>query len=280
MSRIRIVLFTLLCMALSGAAHASFHIVQISKAFSNADGTVQFIQIDALAGGQQFVGGHTIVSSQNGVTKTFTFGGNLPGDTTGRKFLIGTSGFAALGILTPDYIMPNGFMFTGNGTITYGEGTDLMSWTSLPTDGHLMLVRGGGTAANSATNFAGSSASVNLAAAVVDYTGAWYDPVQSGWGLSVVKGASGAYGIIMYHYTPAHAPIWYFMSGGSFAGTVYSAPVQQFTGSWFGEPFGTVGTAATGVGTATINFTSDTAATLSYTINGVQVTRNIVKLAF
>jgi hypothetical protein len=85
----------------------------------------------------------------------------------------------------------------------------------------------------------------------------------------------------MYHYNQAHNPTWYFMSGGSFNGSVYTAPITLFGGAWFGEPFGTVPTSSSPVGNASINFTGDTAATLTYTITGAaQVTRNITKLQF
>lgn len=269
-----------LFLGISGAANANFHLFQISKLYSNADGTVQFIELSALSGGQQFISGHTITSAHSGdTTRSFTFPSNLPGDTSSHSFLIGTQGFATLNVVTPDFIVPNGFLFTANGRVIFGEGADSFNYASLPTSGGLMLNRSGTTSANVAKNFAGATGSAPAAAP--DYTGAWNNAGESGWGLSIIRGQSGSYGIIMYHYDQAHHPTWYFMSGGTINGNVYTAPVTLFNGPWFGESFNTVPVANAPAGTASINFTSDTTATLAYTIAGAsEVTRNITKLQF
>ena len=72
--------------------------------------------------------------------------------------LIATSGFAALNLVTPDYIIPNGFVPL-SGTINYA-GVDQVSYGALPTDGVSAVDRNGNVIANLATNFAGQSASV------------------------------------------------------------------------------------------------------------------------
>ena len=50
------------------------------------------------AGGQQFLGGHTLTSTSGRpyIPLEFT---NLPGDTANKRFLVGTVGFAALGVV-------------------------------------------------------------------------------------------------------------------------------------------------------------------------------------
>jgi lysyl endopeptidase len=121
---------------------------------------------------------------------------------------------------------------------------------------------------------------LHAAAAQPDYTGAWYNTSESGWGLSVIRGPSGLYGIIMYHYNQSANPTWYGMSGGSFNGNVYSAPVTFYSGPWFGLSSFSPLPNPVPVGTASINFTSATTATISYTISGITVTKNIAKLEF
>ncbi len=143
----------------AGTARASFHLWQLNEIYSNADGTVQFIELIALAGGQQFLTGHTITSSQGATTHSFTFPLDLPGDTAGRTFLVGTAGFAALGLVTPDYTVPNGFLFTTNGSVNFA-GVDSVSWTALPVDGVMSIDRFGAMAINSPKNFAGATGSV------------------------------------------------------------------------------------------------------------------------
>jgi hypothetical protein len=143
----------------SGAARATFHLWQLNEIYSNADGTVQFVELITNAGGQEFVAGHTITSTQGATTRSFTFPSNLPDDSAGRTFLVGTAGFAALGLVTPDYIVPDGFLFTTNGRVNF-VGADSVSWAALPTDGVLSINRSGAVGVNSPKNFAGVTGSV------------------------------------------------------------------------------------------------------------------------
>jgi len=145
----------------AGTARAAFHLWQVNEIYSNADGTVQFIELIALAGGQQFLAGHAISSSQVATTSSFTFPTDLPGDTQGRTFLIGTAGFAALGLVAPDYIVTNGFLFTSNGSVNFA-GVDNVTWAALPVDGTMSINRFGATAVNSPKNFAGSTAVISM----------------------------------------------------------------------------------------------------------------------
>src|SRR5512141_2429586 len=98
-------------LAFASGAGASFHLFRIEQIFSNADGTVQFVVLHESSGanGEQFLGGRQLKATQAGVTNTFTFPRDLPSSATaGRSVLIATHGFAALGIVTPDYEIPNG----------------------------------------------------------------------------------------------------------------------------------------------------------------------------
>src|SRR5437016_9744986 len=141
-------------LAIGGGARAS-SLWQINEIYSNADGSVQFIELITTSGGQQFVTGQAMTSSQGATTYTLNVTTDLPGDSANKTFLIGTQGFAALNIVAPDYVVPNGFLFTAGGTLNWGGGTDIVSYASLPTDGKLSIDRAGATAINSPTNFAG-----------------------------------------------------------------------------------------------------------------------------
>ncbi|MEQ1517352.1 MAG: fibronectin type III domain-containing protein [Usitatibacteraceae bacterium] len=159
--RTRVILAGLL-LTLSAAAHSAFHIVQINEVYSNASGSVQFIEITMLAAGQNFFAGQSISSSQGGATNVATFTNNLANGSTGDKVLIGTAGYAALpGVPAPDLIVPNGFVFTSNVTLNFA-GADLVSLTAVPTDGTLSVDRNGVTATNSPTNNARDSGTVVL----------------------------------------------------------------------------------------------------------------------
>jgi hypothetical protein len=162
------------CLFASNAG-ASFHLYQINQIYSNADGSVQFVLLHESLGydGENFLGGHTFTSTQGGTTQTYTFNKDLPGGSMGgyggmpsptaySYVLIATQGFAALGLVTPDYVIPNGFIPLANGTINYA-GVDQVTYTSLPTDGTSAINRSGTIIQNLAINFAGESASVTAA---------------------------------------------------------------------------------------------------------------------
>ncbi len=160
-----------LCIALigfSGGAHSAFHLWDINEVYSNASGTVQFIEFTTSSGSQQFVANHTVTSSNGTTTNTFNIPTDLPGDSANKKFLIGTTSFAALGIVTPDYIMPDGFLFTSNLTINFAENSDILFFATLPTDGVLSVNRNMTTGTNSPTNFAGATGTIAPSSTIPD----------------------------------------------------------------------------------------------------------------
>lgn len=71
---------------------ASFHFWDIQELYSNGDGTLQFVEFFTSSGGQQFLGGESLVSANVGDTlmNMLTFGSNLttPPSTAGRTFLV------------------------------------------------------------------------------------------------------------------------------------------------------------------------------------------------
>jgi len=176
------VLFCILAAALSLPAAASFHTFELEQLYSNADGSIQFMVLKESSGfnGQNLLIGHTVTSNQAEVHHTFPFLNDLPSSSTANhSFLIATSAFAALGIVTPDYVMPAGFLFTDGGTVNYA-GVDGMTYTALPTDGVNALNRNGTTSQNQAKNFAGASGTVpagtnTTTVTVVEYHHATFD---------------------------------------------------------------------------------------------------------
>src|SRR4030095_5128358 len=90
-------------------------------------------------------------------------GYGMPGGNTAfKRVLIATAGFRALGIVTPDYVLPNGFIPLANGTLDYA-GADIVPYGTLPTDGTSAIDRNGAIIQNKATNFYGQSGSVTAA---------------------------------------------------------------------------------------------------------------------
>jgi hypothetical protein len=160
----------LLCVmaaVLTSPAWATFHTFGLSEFFSNADGSVQFVVLQESVGmnGQNLLAGHmlTSTSTHGAGTHAFTFNKELANGNTASKFvLIATQGFANLGIVTPDYIVPAGFLFTDGGTVNYAS-VDQATYAALPTDGVTALSVSGATIQNLATNFAGATGTVPAA---------------------------------------------------------------------------------------------------------------------
>lgn len=113
-----------------------------------------------------------------------------------------------------------------------------------------------------------------------DYSGAWSNPAEDGWGLVIVRGGSGAYGMYIYHYDNDSSPAWYLAFGG-LQGSSFDNALLGFRGPWFGtSPFNPGNVQPREAGTLRVNFESPTSATISFTIDGRSVSTRISKLAF
>ena len=181
----------------------SFHLYDITEIFSNADGSVQFIELRVGASnGESFWTGKTITVTQNGVTHSFTFPNDLPStQTANTSVLIATQGFANLGVVTPNYIVPAGFLFQGSGSVNFA-GVDLFNYSNLPTNGTLSLSVGNVSGTNSPTNFAGQTGTVSVPSSgpnlitgtanddVLTGTAA-VDRIDGGAGVDTITGGAG-----------------------------------------------------------------------------------------
>ena len=160
---------SLACLLPLNTARAAFHLWDINEVYSNPDGTVQFIELRALFGSQEFLAGSGSIQStnSNGVN-TFTCPTNLPGDTANKFLILGTSNLASIpGGVIPNYIIPANFIRPpvggGKAAVIYvpNSATATASYTSLPTDGDSALLRSGSSfivvPTNSARNFSDQS---------------------------------------------------------------------------------------------------------------------------
>jgi|GEM_PF-3134507 len=151
-------------------AFATFHLWDISEVYSNADGTVQFIELFTTANTQQFTAGHTIRTSQGVNSHEFVFPSNAPSPTGGHHLLLATTGFAKLpGSVAPDFTLDDGFLFTLDGVVDFVIANKL-TYECLPLDGVMSLhcdtndgIRCTTTSVtvNSPTNYAGITGSID-----------------------------------------------------------------------------------------------------------------------
>jgi hypothetical protein len=176
--------FTLIlfcCATARAQVDHSFH-WHFSEFYSNADHTVQFIELECDAGldSETLANGALFHSNSNGATTTLV--GNLFESTLNKKLLLATPAFAALpGAVTPDFLLQEvpggGFFLPSNDFVTLNhhglliDSQTILLSSPVPTDGvsSRHYVQAGtstdpGTVAlNSPTNFAGETGFVNVA---------------------------------------------------------------------------------------------------------------------
>lgn len=111
-----------------------------------------------------------------------------------------------------------------------------------------------------------------------DQSDLWYIAAESGWGIQFVQRGNLIF-FTMFVYDPAGNPIWY-------VGTIYptatslvwSGTMYLTHGPWFGlQPYDPALFGGRAVGTLTWNGTLITHGTLMYSVDGVAVTKAIVR---
>ena len=104
------------------SAEASFHLFRIDQVYSNADGNVQYVVMRESTGsnGEHLWNQQQLeTTNRAGIRKQLRFPSNLPSaSTAGRSVLIATPGFAALGLVAPDYTIPARFIPTDGGKLS------------------------------------------------------------------------------------------------------------------------------------------------------------------
>lgn len=114
--------------------------------------------------------------------------------------------------------------------------------------------------------------------ATSDLSDWWYSPSESGWGINVLQ-QSDILGVAFFVFDTSGKPVWYTTALTYQGNFVWSGDLLQTTGPYFGGPF-TGGVVRTKVGTATFAATTLNSATLTYTVNGVNVSKSVQRLTF
>jgi hypothetical protein len=116
--------------------------------------------------------------------------------------------------------------------------------------------------------------------ASTDYTDMWFIPAESGWGVNVTQQGDTAF-LTLFVYAQNGAPMWFAgpaslsASQAAFSGTLY-----QTTGPYFGAAWNPAAYSARPVGTVRFAPSAVDAATLSYSVDGVAVTKSVVRQTF
>ena len=145
----------------SPCVQSGAHTWVINELFSNADGTVQFVELFELNGAPDELGVNGLaLKSVFHSTHTITLLHPIEAPTTNKYLLGGTAAFAALpGSPDLDFTIPDRFLNrTGADSIVYGPVPyDTFSYGAgqLPLNGINARRRGGTTGPNTPTNYAG-----------------------------------------------------------------------------------------------------------------------------
>lgn len=171
-------LVTVGCLSLGTPAQAAFHLWQVKEVYSNADGSIQYVELFNNFANENLANGAQIVATSDGVSRTFTFNSNLSSpNTANRHLLIATPGFASLpGAPVPDYTLPCGPFFDPAAlsisvSVVVGGPVDTITFAgaSLPTGGTNSLTDTTlyaaptlVSSASSPTNFGGAAGAMAL----------------------------------------------------------------------------------------------------------------------
>ncbi len=112
-----------------------------------------------------------------------------------------------------------------------------------------------------------------------DYTDLWWNPSESGWGFNIIQHASNNIFGVIYTYAAPNVPMWFVLPGGTWTSpATFTGNLYRVTGSPGSRAFkpGDV----TQVGNATLLFSGANNATLTYSVDGVQVTKAIERQPF
>lgn len=118
--------------------------------------------------------------------------------------------------------------------------------------------------------------------AQTDYTDSWWGAggAESGWGVNLTHQANFIFATFFVYDTAGRAQ-WYtgqMDRAGSAVPERFTGPMIRTTGTYFGAPVWS-GATAVQVGTVTFQATSANTGTLSYTVDGVQVSKSIERLS-
>jgi len=169
---------SILCLSMANPVTATVHFFHIEELYSTPSGTLQFIELDTAFNNQhQFLtGGNNsrLVSktAANEVHATYFFPNDLSSSATAdRSVLVGTANVAAIGGVTPDFIIPASFLLLEGGILEFTSdvfGTfNTVFYPALPTGKDSYDAQEDSTGLNTPTNFAGVAGQVPEPSSIV-----------------------------------------------------------------------------------------------------------------
>lgn len=110
-----------------------------------------------------------------------------------------------------------------------------------------------------------------------DYTDAWQVPGEAGYGFFVNQQGATIF-LAIFVYGGDTLPRWYFASGLTPTSTTnFTGPLYRTQGTSFNAPWNPASLQVIPVGTATLTFASPTSGSITYTVDGIVVTKALVR---
>ncbi len=121
------------------------------------------------------------------------------------------------------------------------------------------------------------SSSVHATSFSTDQSDLWYIPSESGWGMQLVQRDSTIFATL-FVYGQSGTPTWYVSTMQSTGSLVWSGPLYATTGPWFGTvPFDPTTVGVSQVGSMTWSSPLVDSGTVTYSVNGVVVSKSVVR---
>ncbi len=121
---------------------------------------------------------------------------------------------------------------------------------------------------------------LSIGAHAGSYQDLWWNPDESGWGVNIIQQAN----ILVatwFIYDTDGKPLWLLGTAASSGGTSYAGEVYKYTGPpYAAASFDANAVTETAVGTTQLNFADLASGTISYTVNGATVTKNIIRQSY
>ncbi len=113
-------------------------------------------------------------------------------------------------------------------------------------------------------------------ALAVDWNDLFWNPAESGWGVNFVQNGNFIFATF-FVYDEGLQPTWYSGQMTIDAIGIWSGPLYATTGSFYGAPWNPGQRTTTAVGIVTFAPSSSTGGTLTYNVNNVNVSKQVIR---
>jgi len=112
----------------------------------------------------------------------------------------------------------------------------------------------------------------------VDFTDMWFNANESGWGVNVIQQSDMIFATL-FVYGADNTPRWYVTGAGlqGSGGSTFSGNLYSTTGPYFAGSFNPAAVGNAVVGSMTLSFSGPYNGTMTYSVNGVSVTKAITR---